>query len=100
MGGVPRPLAAFWLSYPLIHDSSGLVPTSRGVCERSLSSGSSISLVESRGLRPLKPVALPVFFEVIGIPPPAPSFLLLLDICGWGLCRMFEIIYQARLRVV
>jgi hypothetical protein len=78
IGGVLRPVTAFWSSYSVIHDSSGLTSVALGVGIRSMSS-SSIPPEVSRGLRPLKLVALALIPDVEGVFPLAPS-LLLLDI--------------------
>jgi hypothetical protein len=80
--GVPRPLAAFPLSYSLIHDSSGLVSVGPGIGERFVLSNLSISRTVSRGLRSLKPVKLSALLGVVGTVPAVPYFLFQLDISG------------------
>jgi hypothetical protein len=82
MDGVPRPLAAFPLSYSLIHDSSGLVSVGPGVGERFVLSNLSISRAASRGVRSLKPVKLSALLGGVGVLPAVPYFLFQLDISG------------------
>ena len=66
MDGVPRPLSAFSLSSPLIHDFSGLAFGGSGICQKSVVQECLVSLVVCRVLETWKAVEPRILFKVIG----------------------------------